>query len=207
MEAGPTFFGYATDPRRGCDHVSSRMMFANVSWTSQEPLEGAGYQPSSVEKPVSESERPSGQKKNQNQSNDSLDDLTQIELLKGLMTLPIEGLKMICLINGGAAIAVLTYFGNSLPQSGSLAPDFAPQLIASVKWYCAGLACAACDLVLAYFVLLTRSVRRGRRSRSFSWRLHRSLIVLGSAAAILSVAFFIVGSITAANAFSVFQAR
>jgi hypothetical protein len=34
------------------------------------------------------------------------------ELFKAMMILPVEGLKIISWINGGAAVAVLTYVGN-----------------------------------------------------------------------------------------------
>jgi hypothetical protein len=58
------------------------------------------------------------------------------ETYKGLVTLAVEALKMLILINGGAAVAVLTYLGNlvsHLPPGGH-----APNVIHAVLWYCMG---------------------------------------------------------------------
>ena len=44
----------------------------------------------------------------------------QIENLKGAISLAIEGLKALILINGGAAIGILTFYGNTLKDGNNL---------------------------------------------------------------------------------------
>ena len=139
------------------------------------------------------------------------DDTAQTEMLKGLMTLPVEGLKMICLINGGAVIAILTYLGNLIGKSTIEAPDRAMTalLVAQIKpaigWYCAGLSFAVFDLVLAYFVQLAfaTAVERKRQGGK-PLKMHRWLIVLGSLCALMTVVSFVEGSLTAVSALSAY---
>src|SRR5690348_3532587 len=69
------------------------------------------------------------------------------ETYKGLITLSVEALKMVALVNGGAAVAVLTYLGNLAARgpSGKL-----PDLKAALIWYCAGLVAAVVAFLVAY---------------------------------------------------------
>jgi hypothetical protein len=126
------------------------------------------------------------------------------ELLKGLMTLPVEGLKMICLINGGAAVAVLTYVGNLQTKPSTLTSHLLPRLFPAVESYCFGLASAASALVVAYCVQLAYAVAIDRvPTRSATKRYAvLALIGIGLLLAVVGVGSFIRGSLIAAQALS-----
>jgi hypothetical protein len=68
------------------------------------------------------------------------------ETFKGLITLSVEALRIIALVNGGAAVAILTFCGN-LASKGSPPPlgSFKPALY----WYCGGLAAAMFAFIVA----------------------------------------------------------
>ena len=51
------------------------------------------------------------------------------ETFKGLITLSIELLKALLLINGGAAVAILAYLGNLVHGSGAHLPDMKNALL------------------------------------------------------------------------------
>jgi hypothetical protein len=92
------------------------------------------------------------------------------ETYKGLITLSVEALKMLAIVNGGAAIAVLTYLGNlvSHASGGQRTPDVIPAL----QWYCWGLAATMAAFVVAYVsqLLLFGEERRHRRgSKATPW--------------------------------------
>jgi hypothetical protein len=55
------------------------------------------------------------------------------ETYKGLLTLAVECLKMLALVNGGAAVAVLTYLGNLTQRPGSVA--YSPDIKHALLWF------------------------------------------------------------------------
>jgi formate-dependent nitrite reductase membrane component NrfD len=71
------------------------------------------------------------------------------ETYKGLITLAVEGLKMLALVNGAAAIAVLTYVGNLAARGGR-----PPNVISGVVCYSVGVFLATFAFVLAYVAQL-----------------------------------------------------
>jgi hypothetical protein len=77
------------------------------------------------------------------------------ETYRGLITLAIEGLKLLALVNGAAAVAVLTYLGNlvSHVSPGAVHP---PNMIPAVAFYCFGVLASTIALVLAYGALSLR---------------------------------------------------
>jgi hypothetical protein len=122
----------------------------------------------------------------------------QQELYKAMMVLPVEGLKTLCLINGGAAVATLTYVGNlaSKTPAGSL-PDVRPAIIC----YCAGLAAAAATFLISYLVQLAASDSLHSASGAPVIPLRpRPLIWIGCLMAVFALVAFIAGSILAADA-------
>ena len=74
------------------------------------------------------------------------------ETYKGLITLSIEGLKILALINGGAAVAVLTYLGNL--ASRSPVPAHIPEIKPALYSYCGGLLATVLTFLVAYLTQL-----------------------------------------------------
>jgi hypothetical protein len=127
----------------------------------------------------------------------STDNWRQQELYKAMMVLPVEGLKIICWINGGAAISILTYVGNLVSKNNS-APSL-DQLRPAIIWYCAGLASAAVTFLVSYLVQLTFWYALERKEIDPLTRLrHRLLILLGCLLSLFGVFAFSMGSINAA---------
>ena len=85
------------------------------------------------------------------------------ETYKSLITLAVEALKMLAIVNGGAAIAVLTYLGNlaGRPAPGVKLPD----MTSAILWYCGGLTAAITAFVIAYVTQLCL-YNEGRKRRS-----------------------------------------
>ena len=70
------------------------------------------------------------------------------ETYRGLVTLSVEALKILGLINGGAAVALLAYAGNN--RLGAPPSEFKPALF----WYCGGVVAIALAFVVAYLTQL-----------------------------------------------------
>jgi hypothetical protein len=70
------------------------------------------------------------------------------ETYKGLVTLSVEALKMLMLINGAAAISLLTYIGNL--QQGKVPHGVNMPLL----WYCGGVLAASIAMIVAYITQL-----------------------------------------------------
>lgn len=75
------------------------------------------------------------------------------ETYKGLIVLAVETLKMLALVNGGAAIAVLTYLGNLATRSSS-APHSLPNIKPALLCYSGGLVATVAAFVVAYVTQL-----------------------------------------------------
>lgn len=126
-------------------------------------------------------------------------------MLKGMMILPVEGLKIICWINGGAAIGLLTFVGN-LGKNGSNL-DYS-SIKSAIYYYCAGLAMAAFAFVVSYIVQLTywRWLRQQPNTEAIDLpiggkaKIYQFFVGLGIVLSLGAVAAFIVGSGIAASA-------
>jgi hypothetical protein len=121
------------------------------------------------------------------------------ETYKGLITLCVEALKMLALVNGGAAVAVLTYLGNL--ASRSPAPAHVPTIKPALLWYCGGLVATVVAFIVAYLSQLALyneeiSIRGGAQIQ----RRHGIGTALGSGLALLAAIAFGLGCWRAASA-------
>jgi hypothetical protein len=121
------------------------------------------------------------------------------ETYKALITLSVEALKMLALVNGGAAIAVLTYLGNLAARSPP--PVHLPQMKPALLWYCGGLVATVMAFIVAYVAQLRlyneeTALRGGGRV----WRLHGLGIAIGCLLAFFAALSFGLGCWCAAGA-------
>lgn len=110
------------------------------------------------------------------------------ETYKGLITLSVEALKILALVNGGAAVALISFCGN-------LASKGLPMLLAGFKsalfWYCGGLASTMLAFIVAYFAQLRLYGEERRRHEGKPFRqLHGWLISAGGLLTLFSVVAF-----------------
>jgi hypothetical protein len=73
------------------------------------------------------------------------------ETYKGLITLSVEGLKMLALVNGGAAVAILAYLG-SIASHPTTAP--VPHIRSALICYSLGLLLTVLAFITAYLTQL-----------------------------------------------------
>ena len=66
---------------------------------------------------------------------------------KALIPLSIEAIKMLALVNGGAAVAILAYLGNIARYAGVA---HQPNMVRPLLWFSAGLWAAAMTSIVAY---------------------------------------------------------
>jgi hypothetical protein len=121
------------------------------------------------------------------------------ETYKALITLAVEALKMLALVNGGAAVAVLTYLGNLVSHSplGAATPDMTPAL----RWYCGGLFATTLAFVAAYVTQLTLyNEETRRRTGAIIRQYHTYGIWIGVTLAIIAAVAFGKGCLDAAQA-------
>ena len=124
------------------------------------------------------------------------------ETYKGLLTLAVEGLKLLALVNGAAAVAVLTYLG-SLVSHVSPGAAHPPNMIPAVACYCWGVFASTMALVLAYctqLILYNEELAR-HEGGPFQSR-HQRGIYLAVTLAISAALSFGAGSLLAAFALS-----
>jgi hypothetical protein len=125
------------------------------------------------------------------------------ETYKGLITLAVEALKLLALVNGAAAVAVLTYLGSLVSHVRHGAVLHPPNMIPAVGCYCAGVLASTFALVVAYctqLILYGEELARheGRPFRSRHGRGISVAVGLALSAAVL----FGAGSLLAAFALS-----
>lgn len=121
------------------------------------------------------------------------------ETYKGLLTISIEALKMLALVNGGAAIAVLTYLGNLVTRS--TIPPHPSAIGPALLWYGGGLMATIVAFVVAYVTQLRlfreeADRRQGLKVRRF----HAAGVAFGVVLALTAAAAFGVGCYQAAAA-------
>jgi hypothetical protein len=121
------------------------------------------------------------------------------ETYKSLITLSIEALKTLALLNGGAAVAILAYLGNL--ASHAPAPAHLPAIKPALLWYCAGLTATALAFVFAYCTQLALyNEEIGLRDRGHVRRRHPITLWIGVGLALIAVIAFGIGCWCAANA-------
>ncbi len=85
------------------------------------------------------------------------------ETYKSLITISVECLKMLAIVNGGAAVAVLTYLGNLASHAASGQPTI--HITPALMCYCGGLFAAILAFVLGYVVQL-HTMRKSHCARA-----------------------------------------
>jgi hypothetical protein len=105
-----------------------------------------------------------------------------------------EALKMLVLINGGAAVAVLTYLGNLATRT---APTPLPHIRPALICYCAGVAVAAMGFIFAYLTQMRLQQEAGRQAPGGS---HTGFATTTFMLAMAAVLAFVLGTWFAANA-------
>jgi len=121
------------------------------------------------------------------------------ETYKGLMTLAVELVKMLALVNGGGAIALLAYLGNFAAHAS--AGEHPPHLTDALIWFGTGLLATVGTVLFAYCLQLHLYIveRKGQEQKPFdrehSWVLAGELLL-----AFLAVTSFLFGCLSAANA-------
>ena len=120
------------------------------------------------------------------------------ETYKGLVTIAVEALKMLTLVNGAAAIAVLTYVGNLASRGGH-----PPNVIHGVLWYCMGVFVATSAFVIAYVAqLFLYNEELRRRGGDQVPKGHAILVWLAIGLAIIAAAAFFMSCWGVADALS-----
>jgi uncharacterized membrane protein YedE/YeeE len=119
------------------------------------------------------------------------------ETYKSLITISVEVLKMLALVNGGAAIAVLTYLGNLVtkPSTPCVSP---PHIRSAVLCYAFGLVSTLLAFIVSYATQL--ALYNEDMGKAKGRERHRIPLYFGVLLAVLAAVLFGVGSWLAANA-------
>jgi len=120
-----------------------------------------------------------------------------IETYKSLIQVALQGLKLLALVNGGAAVALLAYLGN-VAGKGAATPDMRVPMIS----YLIGLTLCGLAFMTSYatqFILHNENIADMPRGS------HKRLVLLTALLALLSLAAFFVGSLFAASVFRMSQ--
>ena len=114
------------------------------------------------------------------------------ETYKGVITLGVETLKIIFVLNGGALVACLTFLGNQAVKLARKPPLPIPEML---QFYLLGLALTALAFLVAYFMQLRlygEEIRRREGERVV--RVHGYLIDFAGILLVAAVVCFCVGS-------------
>src|SRR5439155_19128343 len=112
-----------------------------------------------------------------------------IETYKALTTTGVEAVKTALFLNGGAAVAFLTFLGNLLSKQLPLVQHAVPDLKPALSWYLVGVTAAGISLVFGY--LLTLRLYRESLDQTPQW--HPWLLWTAFGVAVGSYVCFIVG--------------
>lgn len=120
------------------------------------------------------------------------------ETFKGLVALAVELLKALALVNGGAAVALLTYAGNLVSHAPGA---HMPHLKRALLCYCFGLFATVFAFMAAYFTQLRLyEEERDRHAGKPVRQLHGIGIRIGAAFALIAAFAFLFGCLYAASA-------
>jgi hypothetical protein len=120
------------------------------------------------------------------------------ESFKALAPLATELLKALALVNGGGAVALLTYLGNLISHT---APKHSPNIKWALISYCFGLSCTVAAFGVAYLTQLRLYQEERARHLGEAFRtLHQWGIRAGLFLVVLSIAAFGAGCWLAASA-------
>lgn len=115
-----------------------------------------------------------------------------VETYKSLVQISVAGLKLLALLNGGAAVALLAYLGN-IAGKGVAAPD----VRFSMASYLVGLVLCGLAFAASYLTQL-RLYNESIGARGSAAGPHQLWLWLAMALALLSLAAFAIGSYSAA---------
>jgi hypothetical protein len=120
------------------------------------------------------------------------------ETYKSLISISVEALKLVALVNGGAAIGILTFVGN-LAARGQV--ETVPRVGTSLLCFCGGLVCALLAFMASYLTQLQLyneeiAIQRGVVPvRTHTWPLK-----VGVMLALVSVLLFGLGCVLGSRA-------
>jgi quinol-cytochrome oxidoreductase complex cytochrome b subunit len=121
------------------------------------------------------------------------------ETYKSLITLTVEALKMLALVNGGAAIAILTYLGNLASRQPAM--GHLPDIKFALWCYSGGVAATTLAFIFAYATQLRLFIEeRDRRGGPPRRTLHWGGVTVGILLALGAAGAFAAGSLFAATA-------
>jgi hypothetical protein len=122
----------------------------------------------------------------------NIDKERAVETYKSLIQISVEGFKLLAVLNGGAAIALLAYLGNTAGRTK------APDMRFPMSCYVAGLVLCGLAFVASYvtqFSLYNEAMGRAPDRAHMRW------VRIGLALAFLSLIAFAVGSVLASVRF------
>ena len=88
-----------------------------------------------------------------------------LENLRGATVLGAQTLRSLELINGGAAVALLSFYGNAATKAGGAVHLNTLDLRVSLSWFGAGVMASASAAILAYVAQVTVATTVGRSTR------------------------------------------
>lgn len=124
-----------------------------------------------------------------------------LETFKSLITISVEGLKTLLLINGGAIVAILAFLGQS-PLGTTLAPGLAIPVVLFVVGVISGTLGFGASYKTQYALLNEQFPAR----QYVGWR-HQTWLKVAFGLAMLSVVAFAAGALWTVAAFSESNAR
>ena len=119
-----------------------------------------------------------------------------VETYRSLVQIATEGLKILLLLNGGAAVAILAYLGN---VSGNVTT--VPDMRVPMGCYIAGLVLCSLAFATTYLTQFFRFNELVKESYANTPRRHMTWLVLTFSLAILSIVSFAAGSFYAVTLF------
>lgn len=126
------------------------------------------------------------------------------ETYKSLITISVECLKILAIVNGGAAVAVLTYVGNVVTRTSDHHLDIArAYIVSALIRYCTGLFFTLVAFILAYCVQLQLfQEERARAEGTVPRPKHQWILWAAIGLLACSASLFFAGCIVAAIALS-----
>lgn len=119
-----------------------------------------------------------------------------IETYKSLITISLEGLKFLSLLNGGAAVAILAFLGQVYSKGGSVPYMTLPMLSFIIGLFCNGL-----SFLFVYFTQLRVYEGALQEAPIFNSRSWKMMARFALSFAFVSLCSFSVGCFLAVNLF------
>jgi hypothetical protein len=123
------------------------------------------------------------------------------ETFKGLITLSVEAVKMLALVNGGAIVALLAYLGNFAARVPDKQP---PHLRHAFGYFANGLFATVLAVMLAYLTQLKLygEERKWHSTGTRPYALHEWILAIAIILGFYAAFVFLKGCLTAASAIS-----